>query len=336
LNEQASELVSIIIPVYNSENYLERCVSSALKQTHRALQIILVNDGSTDRSGDMCDAFAAAHPLVEVFHMENRGLSAARNMGLDNARGQWVTFLDADDYFSPRFVELNLAACFQYSADIAASRFIIDTAGTLGEDSFILASQYECITGREAVIRHFGKGAGLLNTAPGKLGRASLWKDLRFPEGKIIEDVFVSHHLLHRAKRVVVSDARLYAYYQSPDSIMRSAFTLKRLDSLDSWQEGVRFFEELGDRELADIALRVYCNRLFDAFCLCKKFLPHEREVLRQLRLRAIDAFMEVRRVRSYIDQPLTVMLLYRGKQIVGRYFPAVYSAMFLRGRTYV
>ena len=336
MNEQSSELVTIIIPVYNTENYLERCVSSALKQTHRALQIILVNDGSTDRSGEICDAFAAAHPFVEAFHRENGGLSAARNMGLDNARGQWITFMDSDDYFSARFVEQNLAACLQYGADIAVSHFVIDAEGDLGEESFTIASQYECITGREALIRHFGKGAWLLNMAPGKLSRTSLWKDLRFPEGKTIEDVFVSHHLLHRAIRVVLSDARLYAYYQSPDSIMRSAFTLKRLDALDSWREGVRLFEELGDRDLADIAQRVYCNRLFDAFCLCKKFLPHEREVLRLLRLQAIDAYTEVMSVRSYIDQSPKVAFAYRGKQIIGRYFPAIYSAMFLRGRTYV
>ena len=336
MHTQSSELVSVIIPVYNMQDYLERCVDSALGQTHRELQIILINDGSTDSSGEICEAFGAENPQIEVIHRENGGLSAARNTGLDHARGKWITFLDADDYFSRFFIEENLDACLEYGADLAACRFVPDLVGNLGEESFTKASTSELITGREAAIRHFGKGAMWLNMAWGKLSRASLWKDLRFPEGRINEDVFVSHQLFFSAGKVVISDAYLYAYYLSPGSIMRKPFTLQRLDVLDAWQEGVRFFEKAGDRELYDIARRVYCNRLFDAYGVCRRLLPDERATHEQLRRQSIAAYSEVRRVYSYIDLPSSKALLNRGKQFLGRYFPAVYAALFTRSRTYI
>ena len=334
--KQEDELVSIIIPVYNTQGYLERCVDSALGQTHRNLQIILIDDGSTDRSGEMCDAFASAHPQVEAHHKENGGNSSARNMGLDNARGQWIAFLDSDDYISRHFVEQNLAACLGHGADISVIQQVVDANGTLGEDIFTEATQHECITGREAAIRHFGKDAALLNTVCGKLSRTPLWADLRFPEGKTIDDVFVSHRLLHSAGRIVISDAQLYCYFMSPNSIMRAPFSLKRLDALDSWLEGVRYFEQIGDRELTDIARRVYCNRLFDAYGLCKKLLPAEKETIKKLRRQSIETFSEVRRTRSYIDLPAKRAFAYRGKQLIGRYLPALYTALFLSDRTYV
>jgi len=336
MKEQANELVSVIVPVYNMQAYLERCVNSLLGQTHGDLQIILVDDGSSDDSGKMCDAFAVKYPQVEALHRENGGLSAARNTGLDDVMGQWVTFLDADDYFSESFVEENLSACLRHGADIAISRQLIDTGGNLGEDSFSKASQFECISGREAAIRHFGKSASLLNPVCGKLCRASLWAGLRFPEGKVIEDVFVSHRLLYCAKSIVISDARLYAYYQSPDSIMRAPFSLARLDALDAWLEGVRYFHDVGDRELEGIANRVYCNRLFDAYGLCKKHFPGEHGLIKQLRRDAVVAFGDGKSLRSYDDMSAKRAFAYRGKQLLGRYFPPLYTALFLKGRMYV
>jgi len=333
---RSNELVSVIIPVYNMQDYLERCVKSALGQTHRELQIILINDGSTDNSGEICEAFGGGNPQIEVIHRENGGLSAARNTGLDHASGKWITFLDADDYISRFFIEESLAACLSYDADIAACRYVPDREGNLGEESFAKASTFDLITGREAAIRHFGKDAIWLNMAWGKLSRASLWRDLRFPVGKINEDVFVSHKLFFSAGKVVISDAYLYAYYLSPGSIMRKPFTLQRLDVLDAWREGVVFYEKAGDRELYDIARRVYCNRLFDAYGVCRRLLPAESGTHKQLRRQAITAYNEARRVNSYIDLSLSKALLNRGKQFLGRYFPAVYAAIFTRSRTYI
>ena len=332
----SAELVSVIIPVYNMQDYLERCLDSALGQTHGNLQIILIDDGSTDGSGGICDAYQVKDSRVEVVHQTNGGLSAARNTGLEHVKGQWITFLDADDYISRRFIEQNLFACMEHDADISVGKFITDERGDLDENDFIQPSRFELITGREAAIRHFGKDAAFLNMAWGKLCRASLWSDLRFPEGKIIEDVFVSHRLLYDAKSIVLSDAHLYAYFLSPGGIMRKPFTLERLDALDAWEEGIRFYDSAGDHELYDIARRVYCNRLFDARGICMKLLPGERHMHIQLRQRGIAAYADISRIRSYIDLSFTKYIMYYGKQVIGRYFPFLYSALFLKNRSYI
>jgi len=333
--EQSKELVSIIIPVYNTMDYLDRCVTSALCQTHQNTQIILINDGSTDGCGDKCDEYAAREPRVVVIHQENAGQSAARNTGLDHATGQWITFLDSDDYISRYFIEYNLTACLQHDADIAISEYLVDYDGNLAEDGFKWTNQIERFSTREALIHHFGKRGALFNVVCSKLYRASIWNDLRFPVGFIWEDLFVSHRMFYNAKTVVVLDAHLYAYYMAPGSTMRKPFSLKRLDALEAWKEGVRFFEQVEQHDFSNIARRVLCNRLFDAYGLCKKQLPDERNIQKQLRDQAIQTYREVRRIRRYIDLSRRRTLAYRIKQLIGRYCPALYMAMFLRKQTY-
>jgi len=331
-----ADLVSVVIPVYNQEAYLERCVESVLGQSYTNLQIILINDGSQDKSGELCDAYGAKHLGIDVIHQTNGGLSAARNAGIERAKGRWIAFIDSDDYVSAHYIQHMLDACILHGADICVCKYITDNSGNLTENEFAKTDEFEVITGREATLRHFGKDAGLLNMAWCKLMRASLWKELRFPVGKINEDVFVSHYLFYSARNVVITDSYLYAYYQSPGSIMRNPFTLKRLDVLCGWYEGIRFFEQAYEPKLADIARRVYLNRLFDAYGLCKKFLPKERDIHKRLRRQAIDMYKSIRHVRSYIDIPKRHLFLHRAKQFVGRYYPGLYSILFLRRRTYI
>jgi len=318
------------------QDYLERCVNSALRQTHQNLQIILVNDGSTDNSGEICDAFARNDARVEVIHRENGGVSAALNTGLDHARGQWISFIDADDFVSHHFIEHNLDACLKHGADISVCRHVVDRIGNPDENIFTVTPKYELISGKEAAIRHFGKGALMLNMKCNKLFRSALWHGLRLPAGKVIEDVYVSHRLLYSANKIVISEACLYACYQSSGSITRGPFTIKRLDALDAWLEGVNFYREVNEKELYDIARRVYCTRLFDAYGLCTKFLPDEQEKRKLIRNQAINAYREIKRIRSYVDLTFMRALAYRKKLFIGRYFTKIYSMIFLRGRTYV
>jgi len=300
------------------------------------MQIILIDDGSTDGSGEICTAYLLKDSRVEVIHQANGGLSAARNAGLERVNGDWITFLDADDYISQHFIEYHLSACMEHEADISVGKYVADVRGDLNEDDFIKSFQFELLTGREAAIRHFGKDAEILNMSCGKLCRAVVWDDLRFPVGKINEDVFISHRLLYNAKKIILSNARLYAYFKSPGSIMRKPFTLKRLDVLDAWEEGIRFFKLTGDCELYDIARRVYCNRLFDAYGICKKMLPGERSIHIQLRRRSIAAYNDIKKIYPYIDLSFKHFILYRGKQAIGRFLPFFYEALFLKNRSYI
>lgn len=325
------ELVSVIVPVCNAGDTIQRCVSSVTGQTYSSLQIILVDDGSTDNSGAACDTFAAEDARVEVIHQENKGVAAARNAGLARAKGAWIAFADADDYVSPYYIEDMIAA----SADgcgMVICRPIYVSEGS-GFPQFMRASSFRSITGFEACLRNFGNEMNLFNSSWGKLFRARLWSDLRYPEGKINEDMFLSHTLLYRSGQIVLTDAYSYAYVQTADSITRSAFSLKRLDVLDAWMEGVRFFSEAGEPDLAHIARRIYCSRVFDARYVCGKLLPHERGALNMLRLRAKRAYTETGKIKGYIDCSEWKAISYRIMLLIGRWCPLLYGVIFVRGR---
>ena len=313
-----------------------RCVDTITAQTHSNLQIILIDDGSTDGSGEVCAELAAADHRIVTVRRANGGLSAARNTGLDMVRGSWVAFIDSDDYVSPYYIEDLLAAAVQSGCDIAVCHPVEVNEDDAGEASFRRSAAARCITGREACLRHFGKDALLLNTSWGKLYRKRLWDDLRFPEGRINEDVFVSHGLLYRSEKVTLTDAALYAYVQTGGSIMRSPFTAKRLDVLDGWLEGVHYFCSVKESDLEHIARRVYSCRLFDARSICKKALPGDSELDKRLRLSSHEAYNSAKPFTGYIDCSAAKAFAFRLKLFLGRFFLPLYGFLFVHGRTYI
>jgi len=331
------DLITIIVPVYNARGYIDRCIASIKGQTYPALQIILVDDGSTDGSGDICKAYAGQDERIEVIRRISGGASAARNTGLDRARGAWIAFADADDFVSPYYIEdMFKAASDGCDMVICRTAWVEDDPDIDIREPFRRDGGSSRITGREACKRNFGKDVSLFNSVWGKLFRVSLWQGLRFPEGKICEDMYISHSLLYRTGDITILNAVLYAYVQSKGSVMRCAFTLQRLDVLDAWQEGVSFFSGAGEPELAKIAKRVYCSRVFDALYVCKKMIPGEREVMSRLRLRAADAYSELKPFSGYADCSKLRALAYRLKLFLGRWCPPLYGLMFMRGRTYI
>ena len=328
------ELVTIIVPVYNMHNYLERCVLSIMNQSYSALQIILIDDGSTDDSGDICDAFSGRDARIEVVHQTNGGLSAARNTGLGRARGDWIAFVDSDDYVSPYYVGDMLAVARDDCDIVVCNSAWVPNSVAIEDVPFQRHTREQLITGREACVRNFGDEAVLFNTAWGKLFRAHLWVGLSFPEGKVNEDLHVSHTLLYHARRIVITDAVLYAYVQSEGSIIRREFTTQRLDVLDAFEEGVRVFAAVGEPDLEKIARRVYCTRVFNACCVCKELIPGETEVRRQLRRRSIEAYREAKPIRGYIDFSPRKVLTYKVKLFLGRWCLPLYARLSVRGRT--
>ena len=330
------ELVTVIIPVYNAYDYLERCVNTIINQTHNVLQIILIDDGSTDDSGDLCDTFAKNDKRIEVIHQINKGISGARNAGLDKARGEWITFVDSDDFVSRHYVE-DMFAALNEDCDIVVCRYISVQNSTKETDvSFRRFSTVERITGYTASIRHFGKEADLLNTSWAKLFRARLWQTLRYPEGKMNEDVHVAHTFLYNAKNIAITNAVLYAYVQSEGSLMRTKFSIRNLDVVDAWQEAIRFFSKENRPEIVHIARRVYCCRIFDACCICKSEIPHESVTLNSLNRRAREAYREAKPIRGYIDCSRSKSFAYWLKLFAGHWCMPLYNAVFVRNRTYI
>lgn len=223
------ELVSIIIPVYNVKDYLETCVASIVTQTYRNLEIILVDDGSTDGSGDICDQLKNKDNRIKVIHKTNGGLSDARNSGIDHATGGWLSFVDSDDFVSCDYVERLLGAAHVNHAEIS----ICDPVHiTKADDAvFTKESKVKVFSNTEA-IQEMWYQKSFLFSAWAKIYRRELFNDIRYTKGIIYEDVDVMHEVFALASQIVYIDAKLYAYVHREGSITTQKFSAKEFDIL--------------------------------------------------------------------------------------------------------
>ena len=233
-------LVSIIVPVYNVEQYLDRCISSLVGQTYAELEILLVDDGSTDGSGILCDRWQSRDPRIRVFHKENGGLSDARNHGLEHAHGEYICFVDSDDWCDLHFVEMLLRQLLSTGSDLAECAYLC----TDGSETEAAPLPPECrvYEGRECFLRFLSEDffVGVWN----KLYRRSLLEDLPFRKGVYHEDEFWTHRVFSRAQRVCRLNYTGYRYFQRPGSIIHSRPSEKRLrDAFDAAKERIGFVE---------------------------------------------------------------------------------------------
>jgi glycosyltransferase involved in cell wall biosynthesis len=230
-------LVTIIVPVYNSEKLLEDCLRSILAQTHRKIELILIDDGSKDGSGAICDAIAAEDDRVRVFHKANGGIGSAQNVGLENMRGEYVTFCDNDDLVSPYLIQRLLFAITDTGSDMSQCRWM-NIGASKAKERFFADSVAEPSWGRvvsferpaEKYQNVFSK-LGRLVRKDGeyyyfneanwcKLYRAALWEGLRFPEGMTAnQDVYIATELYLRMRRAVSCPEVLYYWLQHGDSV---------------------------------------------------------------------------------------------------------------------
>ncbi len=264
-------LVSVIVPLYNVEAYLPACLDSLCAQTHRDFEVILVDDGSGDGSGAVCDAYAAQDGRFRVVHQQNAGVAAARNAGLDRARGSHISFVDSDDEVSPRFLETLLAA----DSDVAQCGFVTERGGLSGASGApereghahgagrdAAAPAFERMGGREASRSLQLDGTGTWGVLWNKLYRAPLFKGVRFPAGRQHEDEFVVWRTLWAAGGVAACSEPLYFYRQRPGSIMAAGVNARSLDALVALEERGAFYRAHADEELADLSDAVLCHRI--------------------------------------------------------------------------
>lgn len=251
----AGPLVSVIVPVYNVAPYLGECLDSILGQTYRDLDVVVVDDGSHDGSGNLCGQYASADARVRVVHQPNAGLAAARNKGLELARGSYIAFVDGDDAVAPHFVASLLGA----HADVAQCGFCRSPEGCAGSNE---AVELERLSGRDATERLQYDGTGSATVVWNKLYRRELLSGERFPEGRQHEDEFLTYRLLWKARTVAVSDAPLYYYRQRPASIMGAGFSRRSLDVFEALDERRRFYLDAGEDRFAAMTDVVACYRL--------------------------------------------------------------------------
>ena len=257
-NMASAETISVIVPVYKVEEYLSACIDSILGQTHRDFQLILVDDGSPDRCGEICEEYAAKDSRIVVIHQENGGLSAARNAGIDwvfaNSESQWLNFIDSDDLVSPVYLETLYKYAVENDADITV------TGGDFFADEQELEKASDKVisvrnaTGRECCVELMSDDNFFLNIAWGKLFRRKVFEGLRYPVGRIHEDEALAPILMYRARRVTIVRSWLYWYRQRESSIVHSVFSEKNFDLVWACSNYISYFLARDERTLAAMA----------------------------------------------------------------------------------
>lgn len=307
--------ISVIVAVYKMPEYLPRCIEGILNQTFRDLELILVDDGSPDSCGDICDSYAEKDPRVHVIHKKNEGVCVARNTGLDwvyeHSDSQWIFFHDNDDWIHLQTLERMLRAAQELGADIS----ICGYQETGGQDPEIHAEDLtpELWAPKDFYIqRHVNA-----TVCWGKLYHRRVFEGKRYPPGKYIEDEFLTYKLLFSCQRLAVIPAPLYAYFVNPAGISRKAWVPKRLDAWDAFEQQLAFFREMGDEELVRFRLREYLEnavRYYDAALEA----PNAAELSRQLRWMKKRIRSVIRRCRQ--EQ---VLEFWPDSEMLSRFYPA-------------
>ncbi|MBR3742911.1 MAG: glycosyltransferase family 2 protein [Clostridia bacterium] len=226
-------MISVIVPVYQVERYLDRCISSILKQTYRDFELILVDDGSPDRCGEICDRWAEKDKRIRIIHKPHGGLSDARNAGIDHARGEYLSFVDSDDWAEPHMLETLYSLLTRCGADMAiASYQIADEAGRKEKKDVRLTAGVWTV--EQFWDYYFSGSKTYCDLAWNKLYKRFLFDSLRYPKGKICEDSWIIHDLAEQCSRIAVTDEVVYHYFQRSDSITAQVYTLARLAAPES------------------------------------------------------------------------------------------------------
>ena len=255
-------LISIIIPVYNVEKYLRECIDSVVNQTYSNLEIILIDDGSPDNCGAICDEYAQADHRIKVIHQQNGGLSAARNAGLDQAAGEFICLVDSDDFIAADMIEIMAARLIRDNADlvICGVTHCHDRSDVWSCDSPLTDRTF---TLEEFVEEHL---AWQYIVVWNKLYRRALFQNVRYPVGYIHEDNATIHHILGECSIIATIPVELYFYRQRKDSITNSAVSIKRTDELTALADQIQYASARGWARIANQSSINYSLMFFDLY----------------------------------------------------------------------
>ena len=254
-----SELISVIVPIYNVENYLEKCLDSILSQTYKNIEVILVDDGSPDKCGEICDTYKDKDNRIKVIHKKNGGLSDARNAGIEIANGNYIMFIDSDDYILNNMIETLYSRMIKDKSDVAECNFFyVDGDGNeIKERNKDMPFEDEVITSDEAMERLISDKYWYFITACNKLYKRQLFSEIRFPYGKYNEDEFIAHLIIEKCKLISLVKDPLYCYCQRNTSIMGSKFNIRNLDGAEAFLNRSNMLIEKGKPRLAGGIMRM-------------------------------------------------------------------------------
>lgn len=294
------KIISVIIPVYNIEKYIEKCITSVINQTYEKLQIILIDDGSTDKSGLICDEFAARDDRIIVIHKENGGLSSARNAGLDIARGEYIGFVDGDDYIDKGMYEYLYNLVINYGADISICGYVSVENGHYSnsnnnhkKDVRVYKGQekYNLITGLKTIDI----------VAWNKLFKKKVFDYVRFETKRLHEDQWTMPYVVHNSDVIVKGEEEYYFYINRDDSITGKKVSPKRMwDLLDSLRNTSLFFKQNNLFPAQKEEVRHLCNYILFYYKRANIDFDNPKEIKKQLKELFDSVFKENKNVLSY------------------------------------
>lgn len=263
-----SKKISVIVPVYNPGTFLPFCIESIINQTYKNLEIILIDDGSTDSSLKICEEYSKKDHRIKVIHQENHGISYVRNLGIESASSDYISFIDSDDIISPYFYEHLLNILINNNADIAECSFTKLSEADITNYTFpdFNPQEFSIFDSIESLHRIHNENLDICVKSVivcNKLYKISLFDDIRFPLGKRYEDELTTYKLFYKSKRLVSSSAILYGYIQHKSSFMNQPFNVNRLTAIDVYENYMSFFRDLKDKELIEKCERRYLRLLF-------------------------------------------------------------------------
>ncbi len=282
-------MISVIVPVYNVEKYLERCVKSIAAQTYKDLEILLIDDGSTDKSGKMCDDFQQTDSRIKAFHKQNGGLSDARNYGIEHSAGEFISFVDSDDYIDEKMLETLHRLITENDADLAVCS-AMDVFE--GKEVTQVKEIKEFNLNKVESYKYMLRGDGI-PSACNKLYKRQTVGNVRFPVGKLYEDGFFTPQILKRVEKTAVTSKPMYYYFRRADSITTKPFRKGDLDVIEAYDKCVKQVKELCPEALPYAEFR-YRNAYFNVLDKmlmrddCKE-IPEYKQVVKYLKKHTVQ-----------------------------------------------
>ena len=279
--------ISIIVPVFNVSKYLEQCMESIVGQSYKNLEIILVDDGSTDDSGVMCDDYADKDERIIVIHKKNGGLSDARNAGLQVATGEYIGFVDSDDWIESDMYERMYSLCEEYGLDMVAARYCEEAEGDCQVNEWTYSERFEVVTGKRLnEIFAMGHEDYVISTSVwDRLYRKELLQDIYFPVGKKYEDICFSTKVFLRVKKAGYLDVPMYHYRIRANSIMGRGKRTKEgfnqdiiTDLLPQMRERAEVYYEAGYEEYGDKVLYGYLHEILNNLVVLFRKSDYKKE----------------------------------------------------------
>ena len=315
-----NKVVSIIVPVYNVEKYLDRCVESIVNQTYKNLEIILVDDGSPDNCPAMCDEWAKKDNRIKVIHKENGGLSDARNFGIEVFTGDYILFVDSDDYIDLTMVEKMVCRIENDNTDMCVCTFATFKDGE--EPNRNYNKQNEIITAEEALFRLTQKEYNVYFViACCKLIKREVISDLRFVKGKIHEDEFMCHHLIGNCKTISCIYEPLYFYYTRQGSITKSKITISKLAVIEAMKDRIDYITINFPKLLPNVKA-LALNTFIGQYCISRRN-GADKEILKAFRNNFLKLYKENKPMKMPISKLLCI------KFFVFRYFKNSYYILY-------